>query len=113
MAKIFTYSLEVLSYYFFNGVTFYCMINLFKKWLNLQDSDVSELKIYSSAIVALFASIYWLIRGFNAIMELPYKKRERKIKERISELEELQKRSQILNEMTKEDIKKLLENDNK
>ena len=111
MIKIFGYSLNVISSYVFNGITCYYFINLTKVLFSFSEEDVSSIQVYSGLIVAIFASIYWLIRGVNALMEIPFKRKDRKRKEKISELEEMLKRAQIMNEMTKEDIKKLLEND--
>jgi len=111
MIKLFGISIKTLINYFFNGVTCYYFINVLKVILPFTDSQIDNIKIAGSLLVAIFASIYWIIRGINSLIELPYKKRERRIRERISELEEIKKRMEIMNDMTKDDIDKILKND--
>jgi uncharacterized membrane protein YcjF (UPF0283 family) len=113
MIKLFGYSLQAINTYFFNAVTFYHLINLVKIALPFSNEEVDEIKIYSSLIVAIFASIYWLIRGFNALMELPYKKKEREIKQRIIQLEEMYKKEKIMNEITAKSIEEMIQKDKK
>lgn len=111
MVKLFGVSIKALISYLFNGITCYYFINLFKIFMPFSDTEIDKIKIVGSILVAVFASLYWIIKGINSLVELPYKKRERRIRERISELEEIKKRMEIMSEMTKEDIDKILKND--
>lgn len=111
MVKLFGVSIKVIISYLFNWVTCYYFIYLFRITMPFSDTEIDKIKIAGSILVAVFASLYWIIKGINSLVELPYKKRERRIRERISELEEIKKRMEIMSEMTKEDIDKILKND--
>lgn len=111
MYKILGFSLRTIFNYIFTVITGYCYIDVARLLLPFTDVEILDLKTTGSLIVVGITGLYWIFRLFIIIMEIPYKKREREMNERIMKLRHDREIDRIKREIRQEEIDKLLKND--
>jgi len=73
---------------FVYGATYYNYIDIFKMFLNTNDTDdIASFKNVVSIIVGFLATLYWIAKIVDLTIEIKYKKKKRPIDDEIQELQ--------------------------
>ena len=110
MDKILGYSQSLYSF-FFTSIAGYCYIDVLKFSLPFTEVEILDLKTTGSLIVVIITGLYWLCRLLMLIVEIPYKKEERKIKNIILELKKQNELSNLHRIEKNRDLEELFKND--
>lgn len=87
MGKVLNVTFLAIINYSFTVMTGYCYLDVIKTVLPfIENGNIEGLKLKASIVVVIVTGVYWLIRLCGALMDLPYKRRERKMKEEILKL---------------------------
>lgn len=111
MYKILGFSLRSIFSYIFTVVTGYCYIDVARFLLPFTEVEILDLKTTGSLVVVVITGVYWLFRLILVIMEMPYKRREREMCERIRKLKHDREINQIKREINEDEIRRLFKND--
>lgn len=106
MIKLFGISIKAIFTYLANFLTCYYFINLFKVLMPFNQDEIDIIKIVGSAIVALSAAVYWVVKIIHA--RASYKKEQYLLDLRIDV-----KKRYLNRKNTQDDMDDLMEMDDK
>ena len=87
MVKIIFLNGKILANYLFPAITGYYIIGVVRVLMPFSDADIDSLRFKSGMAVLCMTIIFWIIKLGQSLMEIPFKIRERKYKDKIQKLE--------------------------